>query len=105
MAKKLLEAGLVACVNLIPTVRSMYLWDGEIADDSEVLAIAKTTMARFDAVRELICQLHSYECPEVIALPIEAGHAPYLNWINKSVMASASGAANISAKPESNETT
>lgn len=76
---------LAACVNIIPGARSIYFWKDEVCDDEEVVALIKTTAQRFDALRARIVELHSYECPEVIALPIDAGHAPYLDWIAESV--------------------
>jgi periplasmic divalent cation tolerance protein len=68
-------------VNLVPPVRSIYRWQGELCDERETLAIIKTTRERFDALRERLVALHPYEVPEVIALPVEAGHPPYLDWV------------------------
>src|SRR5262245_53179603 len=72
---------LAACVNLLGPVRSIYRWKGEISDDGETLAIIKTTRDRFEAMRARLVELHPYEVAEVIALPVEAGHAPYLAWV------------------------
>lgn len=68
-------------MKLLPPDRPLYHWNGEIADDCDVLAMAKTTTARFEAVRELICAHHVYDCPKVIGLPIETRQAPFLDWI------------------------
>jgi periplasmic divalent cation tolerance protein len=81
IARTLVGEGLAACANLVPPVRSIYRWQGELCDDRETLAIIKTTTERFEALRERLVALHPYELPEVIALPVSAGHAPYLAWI------------------------
>jgi periplasmic divalent cation tolerance protein len=72
---------LAACVNVVPGLRSIYAWKGEIADDQELLCVIKTRRERFDALRARILELHPYEVAEVIALPVEAGNPPYLQWI------------------------
>ena len=77
----LVKARLAACVNLIPQLRSIYEWQGEICDDPEVLAIIKTTRDRFESLRARLAELHPYECPEIIGVPVEAGHADYLAWV------------------------
>jgi len=81
VARTLVSEQLAACVNLVPPVRSIYRWQGEIYDERETLAIVKTTRERFEALRERLIALHPYEVPEVIALPVDGGHAPYLAWI------------------------
>ncbi len=81
IARTLVSEQLCACVNLVPPVRSIYRWQGQICDERETLAIIKTTRERFDALRERLIELHPYEVPEVIALPVEAGHPPYLDWV------------------------
>jgi periplasmic divalent cation tolerance protein len=81
VARTLVSEGLCACANLVPPVRSIYRWQGQICDEREVLAVIKTTRERFDALRERLVALHPYEVPEVIALPVEAGHPPYLDWV------------------------
>ena len=81
IARTLVSEGLCACANLIPPVRSIYRWQGELCDERETLAMMKTTSERFEALRERLVALHPYEVPEVIALPVEAGHAPYLDWV------------------------
>lgn len=81
VARVLVEEQLVACVNIIPAVRSVYRWQGAVHDDSESLVILKTTRDRFDDLSRRLVQLHPYELPEVIALPLAAGHAPYLAWV------------------------
>lgn len=85
VARALVEERLAACVNLVPGVRSIYSWKGAVSEDAEILGVAKTTAARFEALRARVAALHPYEVPEVIALPIEAGHAPYLAWLREGV--------------------
>jgi len=83
LARTLVEERLVACVNLATGLRSIYWWKGKIQDEPEVLCIMKTRSARFEALRSRVKELHSYEVPEIIALPILAGHEPYLEWITE----------------------
>ncbi len=81
IARALVEERLAACGNVVPGLRSIYRWEGKIADEAEALLVLKTTRVRFEALRERVLELHPYQVPEVIALPIEAGSAPYLAWI------------------------
>jgi periplasmic divalent cation tolerance protein len=81
LARALLEAGLAACINVVPGLRSLYLWKGELQADAEVLLLIKTTAAKFPALREALVARHPYELPEVIAVAIEDGHHPYLAWL------------------------
>lgn len=85
VARTLVSEQLAACVNLVSQIRSIYRWQGEISDDTETLAVIKTTDERFEAMRTRLVELHPYEVAEVIALPIEAGHAPYLAWVADAV--------------------
>jgi len=81
VARTLVTEQLAACVNLLGPVRSIYRWQGNISDDTETLAVIKTTRERFEAMRTRLVELHPYKVAEVIALPVEAGHAPYLAWV------------------------
>ena len=81
VARILVEERLCACVNLTPPVRSISTWKGKLEDDTETLAIIKTSAERFEALAKRISELHPSEVPEVIALPIIDGHAPYLAWL------------------------
>jgi periplasmic divalent cation tolerance protein len=81
IARALVEERLAACGNVVPGLRSIYRWEGRVQDDAEALLLLKTTRDRFEALRERILALHPYQVPEVIALPVEAGSAPYLEWI------------------------
>ncbi len=81
MARILVTEQLAACVNIVGPVRSIYRWEGEISDDRETLAVIKTTSERFEEMRSRLVALHPYQVAEVIALPVDAGHAPYLAWV------------------------
>jgi periplasmic divalent cation tolerance protein len=81
LARVLLEATLAACVNILPGVRSMYLWKGSLQSDDEVLMVIKTTATNFERLRETLVSEHPYELPEVVALEIADGHHPYLRWL------------------------
>ena len=81
IASALVEAGEAACVNIVPGVRSVYRWQGKLCDEAELVMLIKTTLERFEAVRERIRKLHTYEVPEIIALSITAGDAAYLRWL------------------------
>ncbi len=81
VAKPLVEEGLAACVNLVPGVRSIYRWEGKTCDEPELLLLVKTRRACFAALERRVRELHPYSVPEVIALPIVEGSAPYLDWV------------------------
>ncbi|MGA8213918.1 MAG: divalent-cation tolerance protein CutA [Candidatus Sulfotelmatobacter sp.] len=91
IARHLVERRLAACVNVVPQVASIYRWQGKIEEALEWLLIVKTTAAAFGQVRQAIAELHSYELPECICLPIEDGSPTYLQWIAESVSAGESG--------------
>ncbi|HET7307824.1 MAG TPA: divalent-cation tolerance protein CutA [Gammaproteobacteria bacterium] len=81
IAKTLVEERLAACVNLVPGLHSFYRWEDRVRDDSEVLLIVKTARERFKAVEARIGELHPYELPELVAVPITTGNARYLAWL------------------------
>ena len=81
IARAVVEERLAACGNVVPGLRSIYRWEGKLQDEGEALLVLKTTRARFEALKERVLALHPYQVPEVIALPVEAGSAPYLAWI------------------------
>ena len=81
VARTLVTEQLCACANLVPAVRSIYAWEGKLCDETETLAILKTTPDRLDALTARIATLHPYAVPEVIAVPVAGGHAPYLAWV------------------------
>ena len=81
LARKLVEERLAACVNQIPGVRSVYRWEGKVVEDEEVLLVIKTTEERLAALMKRVPELHPYQVPEVLALPVAQGHPPYLAWL------------------------
>jgi periplasmic divalent cation tolerance protein len=85
LAEALVGEKLAACVNVLDGVRSIYRWKGAVERDDELLCICKTTRDGFEKLRARVVELHPYEVPEVVALPIEAGHTPYLAWLTASV--------------------
>jgi periplasmic divalent cation tolerance protein len=82
IAETLLESKLVACVNIIPGISSIYHWQDAIEQDDEILLIAKTRAAHFDRLATTVKRVHPYDVPEVIAMPIVAGSNEYLAWID-----------------------
>ncbi len=85
IARALVERRLAACVNLLGPMESVYRWKGEVETAGEWLLIIKTSAGAIERVRKTIKELHSYELPECIELPIEGGSAEYLQWIGESV--------------------
>jgi uncharacterized protein involved in tolerance to divalent cations len=85
IARALVERRLAACVNVVPGVVSVYRWKGEVCRDEERLLVIKTRAERIEELREALVRLHPYELPELVALPIEAGHEAYLAWLDDSV--------------------
>lgn len=83
IARAVVIEKLAACCNIVPGLRSIYSWKGELSDDKEVLCIMKTRAELFDKLRERVVALHPYDVPEVIAVDIKAGHGPYLKWIEE----------------------
>jgi periplasmic divalent cation tolerance protein len=85
LADLLIGAHLAACVQILPEMESVYRWQGKIERQSEILLLAKTTRSKFEELEREVRSLHSYDTPEIIALPIVAGSAPYLEWLTESV--------------------
>jgi periplasmic divalent cation tolerance protein len=85
VAKALVERRLAACVNIVGPIRSIYRWQGKIEDDSERLLLIKTRADRFTDLERAIGEIHPYDVPELIAVPIERGAAAYLGWIDENV--------------------
>jgi periplasmic divalent cation tolerance protein len=82
IAQAVVGEKLAACVSIVPGLRSIYRWQGKMCDEAEILCIVKTRQALFPALRDRVAALHPYEVPEIIALPIIDGSAPYLAWLH-----------------------
>jgi len=81
----LLQDRLIACGTLLPSGRSIYRWDGEVVEESEVVVLLKTDMNHWDALRAAVERRHPYQVPELLALPVTDGLARYLSWIASEV--------------------
>ncbi len=81
IARALVEEKLAACVNILPAVRSIYRWRGRVEAAGEVVLIAKSRAEIFPKLEQRVKSLSCYECPCIVALPIVAGHQPYLEWL------------------------
>ena len=81
IAKVLVEEKLVACANLLPAVRSIYRWQGKLHDENEVLVLLKTRAENLERLKLRLLEVHPYELPEMLAVPIESGYQPYLDWL------------------------
>jgi periplasmic divalent cation tolerance protein len=81
IARALVQERLIACANLVPGVRSVYRWEGNVEEDDEVLLILKTTDERCETVAARVKALHPYELPEVLVLPVCGGSPGYLDWV------------------------
>ena len=85
LADMLVVSHLAACVQMMPEMESVYHWKGSVERAAEILLIAKTTRANFDELESAVRALHSYETPEIVALPLTAASAPYLEWLTTTV--------------------
>ncbi len=83
LVRSLLERRLIACGTLVPGARSLYRWEGKIADEQEVLVVLKTRASRLESLKVAFGELHPYKVPELLALPVHAGNEKYLAWINR----------------------
>jgi periplasmic divalent cation tolerance protein len=82
ISHKLVEEGLAACINIIDGVQSIYLWDDHIQDEKETLLIIKTGEDRYSKLESRLEELHPYDVPEIVALPVSRGLPGYLKWVN-----------------------
>lgn len=85
ISQYLVESRLAACVQILPGMESVYRWEGKIERSSEILLLAKTTQDKFEELETAVRSLHSYDTPDIIALTVTAGSAPYLAWLTKNV--------------------
>jgi periplasmic divalent cation tolerance protein len=81
LARQMVEQRLAACVNVLPRIQSYYRWQGKLESAGECLLIIKSSRERFDLLRSALEKAHSYDVPEIIALPVVEGAANYLNWL------------------------
>ena len=85
IAGALVEEGLAACCNIIPGIRSVFKWKGEVCKENEALLIVKSKASVFKKLEERVKKLHSYEVPEIIAISIKDGLQAYLNWMDEAL--------------------
>lgn len=83
IARTLVEERLAACVNIVPGLRSIYSWQGEICDDGESLLVAKTTRELLQRLDSRLHEIHPYDTPELLAVPVEHGAERYLAWVSQ----------------------
>ncbi|HEY6454601.1 MAG TPA: divalent-cation tolerance protein CutA [Steroidobacteraceae bacterium] len=81
IARVLVKEGLAACVNRLPALTSIYVWEGRLREQSEQLLVIKTIPARYEALEMRLKALHPYEIPEIIAIPVVTGSSQYLAWL------------------------
>ncbi len=101
LAKRLVAEKLAACVNILPAVQSVYRWQGKICEDEECLLFIKTSPSTLGGFEKRFQELHPYECPELLFIPIEEGLKDYLSWVEEMTRperSSASGGANGKSK-------
>jgi periplasmic divalent cation tolerance protein len=82
IATPLIEEGLAACVNIVPSVTSIFKWQGKITEENESLLLIKSNQKVWTQLENRIRQIHSYDIPEIICVPIQLAHQPYLQWLN-----------------------
>ena len=85
IANELVERRLAACVQILPEIESVYRWEGEVQRETEILLLAKTTAARFDDLEKAVREIHSYDTPEIVAVPMARISEPYRAWLMDNV--------------------
>lgn len=91
IGRTVVEENLAACANIVPRIRSIYRWKGQIYDEQEFLIIIKTRTSQFEALQKRVKELHSYEVPEIISFPVARGLPQYLKWVLEETEAGAGG--------------
>ena len=84
IADALVDERVAACVNVVPILSSVYRYKGEVHHENEAMLLVKTTKDRFEALKQAVLKHHPYELPEVIAVAVDRGHTPYLEWVIES---------------------
>jgi periplasmic divalent cation tolerance protein len=85
IGRELVSAGLAACVNILPQMNSIYVWEGKLEEASEVVMIAKTVETRVADLITKVKSLHSYSCPCIVSLAVADGYPPFLEWVAENV--------------------
>ena len=85
VARALVEARVAACVSIVPGIQSVYHWQGAIQEDSEWMLVIKSTRPMFDSLAAELRKIHSYQVPEVLAIPVIAGDQNYLDWMDREI--------------------
>ncbi|MER3431829.1 MAG: hypothetical protein C4324_12450 [Blastocatellia bacterium] len=85
IARAILQAGLGACIQIVPRIRSLYVWNGKIADETECLILIKTTATAYSALEQYILSIHKYETPEIVAIRAENISEAYFKWVSEVV--------------------
>jgi periplasmic divalent cation tolerance protein len=85
LARALVERKLAACANILPHVRSIFSWEGKVQDESESLMLLKTTRGAFESLRQAVVELHPYDVPEIIGVPVSSTHEAYAGWVRDCV--------------------
>ena len=83
LARSIVESNLAACVQILPKMTSVYVWEGKIHSDDEHLLLIKTLEEKFDTLSDFIREIHSYDMPEIVAISAERVSQDYLNWIRE----------------------
>lgn len=83
IGKEMVNAKLAACANVIPGIQSIYRWNGKVVQEEEVLLILKSVKQRYRALEKAIKTMHTYEIPEIIALPVKEGFDRYIGWVGR----------------------
>ncbi len=81
LAEAVIPTRLAACANILMPVRSLYLWEGKLADEAETVLVLKTRAGRFEELKSALVQAHSYDTPCIVAWPLAAGHPAFLSWV------------------------
>lgn len=85
LAEAIVSAKLAACVQILPQMKSVFIWEGKLQKESEFLLLIKTLAGKFEALRELIVANHSYTVPEIVAIEADKVSGRYLSWINEAI--------------------
>jgi periplasmic divalent cation tolerance protein len=85
IARALVSERLAACANVIPGVSSVYWWEGQVQEEQEAMLVIKTTAAQVNALETRLVELHPYDVPELLSIPVTGGYPPYLAWVSSEV--------------------